>query len=260
MCCLWPVDRCKSVVAQAGQIKSASSLLHLLLLEHATLCVDLFLSSHGLWVVTRQLCEYAASMPFGQSRSPSPHCVSLLILRTQVFTLEPELVLSLPLYRFRSSTRGQILLSVLPYAVVLQPVNKWSALGPFPTEHFFFFLTKICRAMANGRSFLKSIQRPDGSWYGSWGVCFTYGTVDCTLSIISLPRVFFCFFSICIVSKNCERPEARGAQTYRYLVSWHGITRPVRLPATLLYSRPATWPFYVSGKHSSMAIFEISKE
>ena len=19
-------------------------------------------------------------------------------------------------------------------------------------------------------------QRPDGSWYGSWGVCFTYGT------------------------------------------------------------------------------------
>lgn len=24
--------------------------------------------------------------------------------------------------------------------------------------------------------FIKSIQRPDGSWYGSWGVCFTYGT------------------------------------------------------------------------------------
>lgn len=21
-----------------------------------------------------------------------------------------------------------------------------------------------------------SIQRPDGSWYGNWGVCFTYGT------------------------------------------------------------------------------------
>ena len=25
-----------------------------------------------------------------------------------------------------------------------------------------------------GRKFLLSIQREDGSWYGSWGVCFTY--------------------------------------------------------------------------------------
>ncbi|GMI84224.1 cycloartenol synthase 1 [Hibiscus trionum] len=24
--------------------------------------------------------------------------------------------------------------------------------------------------------FIRSIQRPDGSWYGSWGVCFVYGT------------------------------------------------------------------------------------
>lgn len=29
--------------------------------------------------------------------------------------------------------------------------------------------------MDNGRRFIRSIQRPDGSWYGSWGVCFTYG-------------------------------------------------------------------------------------
>ncbi|KAJ8753210.1 hypothetical protein K2173_017805 [Erythroxylum novogranatense] len=25
-------------------------------------------------------------------------------------------------------------------------------------------------------NFIETIQRPDGSWYGSWGVCFTYGT------------------------------------------------------------------------------------
>jgi squalene/oxidosqualene cyclase-like protein len=31
-------------------------------------------------------------------------------------------------------------------------------------------------AMKRGRDFLKSIQRKDGSWYGSWGNCFTYGT------------------------------------------------------------------------------------
>ena len=28
--------------------------------------------------------------------------------------------------------------------------------------------------MARGNAFLKSIQRADGSWYGSWGCCFTY--------------------------------------------------------------------------------------
>ncbi|KAJ1455967.1 terpenoid cyclases/protein prenyltransferase alpha-alpha toroid [Pelagophyceae sp. CCMP2097] len=33
---------------------------------------------------------------------------------------------------------------------------------------------EIERAIKRGNKFLKSIQRPDGSWYGSWGCCFTY--------------------------------------------------------------------------------------
>lgn len=35
---------------------------------------------------------------------------------------------------------------------------------------------EVNTAIAVGGDFLKSIQRPDGSWYGSWGNCFTYGT------------------------------------------------------------------------------------
>eukprot|EP00607_Mallomonas_marina_P010769 CAMPEP_0182422772 /NCGR_PEP_ID=MMETSP1167-20130531/8545_1 /TAXON_ID=2988 /ORGANISM="Mallomonas Sp, Strain CCMP3275" /LENGTH=689 /DNA_ID=CAMNT_0024601113 /DNA_START=357 /DNA_END=2426 /DNA_ORIENTATION=+ len=35
---------------------------------------------------------------------------------------------------------------------------------------------EITYAIAQGINFIKSIQREDGSWYGSWGVCFTYGT------------------------------------------------------------------------------------
>ncbi|XP_048233506.1 lupeol synthase-like isoform X2 [Ricinus communis] len=28
----------------------------------------------------------------------------------------------------------------------------------------------------NAAEFIQDIQRPDGSWYGNWGICFTYGT------------------------------------------------------------------------------------
>lgn len=34
---------------------------------------------------------------------------------------------------------------------------------------------EIKHAIVKGRDFLKSIQRPDGSWYGSWACCFCYG-------------------------------------------------------------------------------------
>jgi squalene/oxidosqualene cyclase-like protein len=35
---------------------------------------------------------------------------------------------------------------------------------------------RIERAIRSGRRFLEAEQRVDGSWEGSWGVCFTYGT------------------------------------------------------------------------------------
>ena len=34
---------------------------------------------------------------------------------------------------------------------------------------------EIEHAVAKGVDFIKSIQREDGSWYGSWACCFTYG-------------------------------------------------------------------------------------
>jgi len=35
---------------------------------------------------------------------------------------------------------------------------------------------EISKCISRGLNFIRSIQREDGSWYGCWGVCFTYGT------------------------------------------------------------------------------------
>lgn len=35
---------------------------------------------------------------------------------------------------------------------------------------------EIAKAIQQGVEFIKSRQLPDGSWLGSWGICFTYGT------------------------------------------------------------------------------------
>lgn len=35
---------------------------------------------------------------------------------------------------------------------------------------------EITAALDRGCRYIRSIQRPDGSWYGSWAVCFTYGS------------------------------------------------------------------------------------
>jgi cycloartenol synthase len=37
-------------------------------------------------------------------------------------------------------------------------------------------LTRTRAALKRAEAFVRRVQRADGSWYGSWGVCFTYGT------------------------------------------------------------------------------------
>lgn len=72
-----------------------------------------------------------------------------------------------------SETFGDIMID---YSYVECSCSCLGALHAFVKRYPNHRASEIKRAMANGRSFLKSIQRPDGSWYGSWGVCFTYGT------------------------------------------------------------------------------------
>jgi len=49
-------------------------------------------------------------------------------------------------------------------------------LKKFTTEFPDYKPMEISKALKQGTTFLKTKQFPDGSWYGSWAVCFTYGT------------------------------------------------------------------------------------
>ena len=51
----------------------------------------------------------------------------------------------------------------------LQSLHKYSSLSNYRFQ-------EIRSAIERGRHFLISKQRTDGSWYGSWAICFTYGT------------------------------------------------------------------------------------
>jgi squalene cyclase len=51
-----------------------------------------------------------------------------------------------------------------------------TALKSFSESFPAYKTTEVLNAIQAGALFIKSIQRFDGSWYGSWGNCFTYGT------------------------------------------------------------------------------------
>ena len=51
-----------------------------------------------------------------------------------------------------------------------------TALVEFQTEYPDYCSSAITKAIREGVAFIKDQQNSDGSWMGSWGVCFTYGT------------------------------------------------------------------------------------
>ncbi len=51
-----------------------------------------------------------------------------------------------------------------------------SARGAFGNSLGTSRLSGINLALRRGTRYLREAQRPDGSWKGSWGICFTYGT------------------------------------------------------------------------------------
>lgn len=96
--------------------------------------------------------------------------------------------------KFLSETGGTHLVpSHMP--VPLQKFNPAETFGDIMIDYDYVELTSACitglvafqevypqhrskqisTAIERGRDFVLKVQQRDGSWYGSWGVCFTYG-------------------------------------------------------------------------------------
>lgn len=42
----------------------------------------------------------------------------------------------------------------------------------------------------NGVKYLENLQTSDGSWYGSWGVCFIYGTFFAVRGLVAAGKTY----------------------------------------------------------------------
>lgn len=49
---------------------------------------------------------------------------------------------------------------------------------------------EIENSVARGTQFIEDIQRPDGSWYGNWGICFTYGAWFGVKGLVAAGRTY----------------------------------------------------------------------
>ncbi|XP_057968979.1 cycloartenol synthase-like isoform X3 [Malania oleifera] len=60
---------------------------------------------------------------------------------------------------------------------------------------------EIENCIAKAAEFIKRIQAPDGSWYGSWGVCFTYAG---WFGIMGLAAAGYTYKNCCSIRKACD--------------------------------------------------------
>ncbi|XP_008681131.1 achilleol B synthase isoform X1 [Zea mays] len=64
------------------------------------------------------------------------------------------------------------------------------ALVLFRGKHPIYRRDEIDKIIKSGASFIEKVQRKDGSWYGSWAVCFTYATFFAIKGLVAAGRTY----------------------------------------------------------------------
>ncbi|KAI9878912.1 MAG: Lanosterol synthase (Oxidosqualene--lanosterol cyclase) [Pleopsidium flavum] len=65
-----------------------------------------------------------------------------------------------------------------------------TALSLFATHHPTYRAETIRTVTRSALAYIRAAQRPDGSWYGSWGICFTYAGMFALESLASVGETY----------------------------------------------------------------------
>lgn len=94
------------------------------------------------------------------------------------------------------NSRGSTYLELLNPASVFKDImidydhvecssSSIQALAMFREQFPKYRTNEVNYSIQRGIDFIKKIQKPDGSWYGNWAVCFTYGTWFAILGLLA---------------------------------------------------------------------------
>ncbi|HEY4241183.1 MAG TPA: terpene cyclase/mutase family protein [Kofleriaceae bacterium] len=123
----------------------------------------------------------------------------------------------------------------------LEKLNPSEVFGKIMIDYSYVECTSACiqalaeyapgdPAIARGIDFILKMQRPDGSWEGSWGVCFTYGTwfAVAALALSPDPRARAAIDRACEFLLAHQEPDGGWSETvascreHRYVHSSSG--------------------------------------
>ncbi|KAL6839606.1 hypothetical protein ACP4OV_030545 [Aristida adscensionis] len=101
--------------------------------------------------------------------------------------------------------------SVEPTSSVLQALVLFSELYPWYRNE------EIRKCTKTASKFIEKEQRKDGSWYGSWGLCFTYGTFFAVKGLVAAGRTYEnspCIKKACSFLLSKQLPTGGWGETY----------------------------------------------
>ncbi|XP_047062614.1 achilleol B synthase-like [Lolium rigidum] len=85
---------------------------------------------------------------------------------------------------------------VIDYPSVECTASALDALVIFKDMHPQHRSGEIEKCIKNASMFIEKSQRKDGAWYGTWGICFTYGTMFAVRGLVAAGRTYDNSYSI----------------------------------------------------------------
>jgi squalene/oxidosqualene cyclase-like protein len=113
-----------------------------------------------------------------------------------------------------SEVYGEIMID---YSYVECTSASVQALCSFRKQYPMHRTKEVNESIKRGVEFIKKIQRPDGGWYGSWAVCFTYGTWFGILGLVAAGETYATSEAIrkgCAFLKGKQMADGGWGETY----------------------------------------------